>query len=684
MVILSASELNKAYGTEVILEDVSFHIERGDKVGIIGPNGAGKSTLLNILSGDIKPDSGTFFIAKDTTVGFLRQRDNFDESKTVIEEAYSVFGDLIRMEKEINDISERINGEVDGAATADPAADSAASADPAAGRAISTDGAAGSDGTAAGKSHEQLAKRLSDLQEEFAARGGYTYRSEVQGVLNSMAFGESKYGQKAGTLSGGERTRLALALLLLRKPDILFLDEPTNYLDIGTLKWLETYLKGYKGTIVVVSHDRYFLDRIVDHIFEISNHKMTCYEGNYTEFAEKKRAAREAEMRAYTKQQDEIKREEDLIRRYKERGTEKLAKRAASREKRLAHVEVLDRPENEKRPMKIHFRQQIKSGNDVLYGEDIGEYFQAPDGKTRTLFRGVNFDIKRGERVCIVGANGIGKTTLLKIITEQIRPSEGYLKIGMNVEFGYYDQGQQLLNDNSTVMDEVHDEFREYKDAEIRGILGRFLFTGDMVFRTVGQLSGGEKARLSLLKLMLSEANVLILDEPTNHLDIESKEAFEDALLDYPGTVLTVTHDRYFLNKIPDRILELEQDGLKEYLGKYDYYVEKKAELSSGKAYLRQMNEAGEAKVSRDAPVSAQEERMMKKKQEAEDRRREREKMRLEQTIETLEKKISETEAAMCSPELLSDPIKLSEMGQKLEEMKKRLTETYDAWGEFI
>ena len=648
MVILSASELNKAYGTEVILEDVSFHIEKGDKVGVIGPNGAGKSTLLNILSGDIKPDSGTFFIAKDTTVGFLRQRDNFDESKTVIEEAYAVFGDLIRMEKEINETSERISRESDADA------------------------------------HERLARQLSDLQEEFAARGGYTYRSEIQGVLNSMAFGESKYDQKAGTLSGGERTRLALALLLLRKPDILFLDEPTNYLDIGTLKWLESYLKGYKGTIVVVSHDRYFLDRIVDHIFEISNHRMTCCEANYTEFAEKKKADREAEMRAYTKQQDEIKRQEDIIRRYKERGTEKLAKRAASREKRLSHIEVLSKPESEKRPMKIHFRQQIKSGNDVLYGEDLGEYFPGPDGRTRTLFRGVNFDIKRGERVCIVGANGIGKTTLLKIIPDQIQPSEGYLKIGMNVEFGYYDQGQQLLNDSNTVMDEVHDEFRGYKDVEIRSILGRFLFTGDMVFRTVGQLSGGEKARLSLLKLMLGEANVLILDEPTNHLDIESKEAFEDALLDYPGTVLTVTHDRYFLNKIPDRILELEQDGLKEYLGKYDYYVEKKAELSSGKAYLKQMNEAGEAGVTDEAPVSAQEERRLKKTREAEERRREREKTRLEQTIESLEKQIAETEAEMCSQELLSDPIRLAEMGQKLEEMKKRLTETYDAWGEFL
>lgn len=641
MIILSASDICKSYGTEVILENISFHINAGDRVGIVGANGAGKSTLLNIISGQMKADSGNCFVGKDTTIGYLRQRDNFDDDLTVIEEVNNIFTDMVAMEEEILRLNEEIAKETN--------PDSA----------------------------KPLWNRLNALQHEFEIKGGYTYKSEISGVLTSMAFGEEYYNQSTGSLSGGERTRLALACLLLRKPDILFLDEPTNHLDIGTLKWLEQYLKAYKGTIVVISHDRYFLDQTVNHIFEIHNHHIDCYSGNYSEYMVKKHAARDAQLKAYENQLTKIKREEDLIRRFKERGTEKLAKRAASREKRLAHLELLDRPESEKKPIKVDFNQNLKSGNDVLFAENLAAGYD-----NRRLFEHASFDVKRGEKICVVGANGVGKSTLLKIIMEELTPKDGFLKIGHNVEIGYYDQGQQLLDDSLTVMDEIHNTFRGYTDGEVRGLLGRFLFTDDMVFRNVGSLSGGEKARLALLKLMLSGSNLLLLDEPTNHLDIESKEAFEEALMDYPGTVITVTHDRYFLNRIPDRIFELEPNGIKNYLGKYDYYMEKKAEIESSKAYLRNILNGDEERVAKAGTLSSAQERELKKKKEAEDRRRAREKDRLENLIETLEARISDMEAKMCEPEYLSDHVKLAEMSKKLSDMKTELDDTYDKWAE--
>ena len=641
MIILSASDICKSYGTEVILENISFHINAGDRVGIVGANGAGKSTLLNIISGQMKADSGNCFVGKDTTIGYLRQRDNFDDDLTVIEEVNNIFTDMVAMEEEILRLNEEIAKETNPDAA------------------------------------KHLWNRLNALQHEFEIKGGYTYKSEISGVLTSMAFGEEYYNQSTGSLSGGERTRLALACLLLRKPDILFLDEPTNHLDIGTLKWLEQYLKAYKGTIVVISHDRYFLDQTVNHIFEIHNHHIDCYSGNYSEYMVKKHAARDAQLKAYENQQTKIKREEDLIRRFKERGTEKLAKRAASREKRLAHLELLDRPESEKKPIKVDFNQNLKSGNDVLLAENLAAGYD-----NRRLFEHASFDVKRGEKICVVGANGVGKSTLLKIIMEELTPKDGFLKIGHNVEIGYYDQGQQLLDDSLTVMDEIHNTFRGYTDGEVRGLLGRFLFTDDMVFRNVGSLSGGEKARLALLKLMLSGSNLLLLDEPTNHLDIESKEAFEEALMDYPGTVITVTHDRYFLNRIPDRIFELEPNGIKNYLGKYDYYMEKKAEIESSKAYLRNILNGDEERVAKAGTLSSAQERELKKKKEAEDRRRAREKERLENLIETLEARISDMEAKMCEPEYLSDHVKLAEMSKKLSDMKTELDDTYDKWAE--
>ena len=659
MIVLSAKDITKSYGVDVILDKISFHINEGDRVGIVGANGAGKTTLLNILSGELQADEGQFFLSQSSTIGYLKQKNNFDSDSTVLEEVEKIFKPIADMEQEMTELSLQI-GEL---------------------------------GAAAGC----LMNRYAQLQDTFKNQGGYSYKSEMTGILNSMAFGEEYYDKKISTLSGGERTRLALACLLLEKPDILFLDEPTNHLDIGTLKWLEQYLKSYKGTIVMVSHDRYFLDQMTNRIFEVEHHRLKCYEGNYSQFAEKKKALREAEMRAYNKQQTEIRRQEDMIRRFKERGTEKLAKRAASREKRLEHMERLQRPEAETGKMKIRFRQEYQSGNDVLLGENLAKSFGFGVSR-RELFSHVSFDIKRGERICIVGPNGVGKTTLLRILMEEISPTEGYLKIGHNVKFGYYDQGQMLLNDAATVIDEVHDSYRLYKDAEIRAILGRFLFKNDQVFLQVGSLSGGEKARLALLKLRMSGANVLVLDEPTNHLDIDSKEVFEEALLDYPGTVIVVSHDRYFLNRIPTRILELQKDGLTEYLGKYDYYVEKKAALESGKKYLKELGSSAgsvsvgtsqetgrtagsdEALAGEEKPLNAAEERALKKQKEAKERRAAREKEKLENLIQQCEQSIAENEAEMCREENLSNHQYLTELDKKNAELRVKLDEAYEKW----
>lgn len=662
MIVLSAKDIGKTYGVDTIIENVSFHINQGDRVGIVGANGVGKTTLLNILTGELSHDSGEIYISQNTTIGYLKQKDQFSSESTVIEEVEKIFVDMRAMEQEMDELSHRIS-EV-------------------------------------GEDSEALMERYSRLQDLYKNRGGYTYKSEMNGVLNSMAFGPEFYDKKISTLSGGERTRLALACLLLSKPDLLFLDEPTNHLDIGTLKWLEQYLKGYRGTIVIVSHDRYFLDQMANRIFEVEHHRLHCYDGNYSQYAEKKRNLREAEMRAYNKQQTEIRRQEDMIRRFRQHGTEKLAKRAASREKRLESMERLERPEAALGKMKIHFRQEYQSGNDVVYAENLSKSFGFGAAR-KELFHGVGFDIKRGERICIVGPNGVGKTTLLRMIMEELSPESGYIKIGHNVKFGYYDQGQLLLNNSATVMDEVHDSYRLYKDSEIRSILGRFLFKNDQVFLQVGSLSGGEKARLSLLKLMMSGANVLILDEPTNHLDIDSKEVFEEALMDYPGTVIVVSHDRYFLNKIPTRILELDKDGMTEYLGTYDYYVEKKSSIDSGKKYLAELSASGKNAVpgkaaGRDSEgnshegsgenqrqqLSSAEERALKKQKEAEERRLKREKERLEALIAELEEKIAANESEMCREENLSNHQYLSRLDEENRQFREELDEAYEKWME--
>ncbi len=654
MIVLSAKDLTKAYGTDVILDKVSFHINKGERVGIIGVNGAGKTTLLKILTGELSCEEGEFFVSSDTNIGYLKQDGGFDSEKTVMEEVENIFGDFHRMEEEMEKLLQQIEK-------------------------LTGEESSGNDDES-----RRLLERYDALQEEFKGKGGYSYRSEMMGILSSMAFGEDSYHKKISTLSGGEKTRLALACLLMKKPDILLLDEPTNHLDIGTLKWLEQYLKSYKGTIILVSHDRYFLDETVTRIFEVENHKLSIYEGNYSFYATERKRRREAEMRRYENQQKEIRRQEDMIRRFKERGTEKLAKRAASREKRLAAMEIVDRPDGEHGRMKISFRTDFQSGRDVLEAQDISKSFGYGAGRTE-LFRHVNLDIKRGERVCIVGANGIGKTTLMRILMGELSCNTGRIKIGYNVKFGYYDQGQQLLNGANTVIEEVRDSYGLYSDGEIRNILGRFMFRGEEVFLKVGALSGGEKARLSLLKLMMSGANVLMLDEPTNHLDIESKEVFEEALLEFPGTSIIVSHDRYFLNRIPTRIMELTSDGIENYLGTYDYYVEKKQQqVQSGKKYLEEMQEGrkggAEQEKAAETTMSSSERRRLQKEKEAEERRLRRHQEALEKEIKDIEEEIGKLEAELGRQEVVTDHVKLAEIGKLLAEKKDELDDRYEKW----
>lgn len=640
MIVLSASNLTKVYGTDVILEGADFHVNNGDRIGLVGRNGAGKTTLLNMITGELTPDDGQVFVPADLKIGYLKQRDNFKSDDTVIEAINRIFEPLQKLEEEI---------------------------------------ARAADMIAQNPHDESLINRLDQLNQRYERQGGYTYKSEVTGILNSMAFSEDFYDKKIDTLSGGERTRLALAALLLEKPDLLILDEPTNHLDIGMLKWLEQYLASYKGSIIIVSHDRYFLDRCTSRIFEIEHHKLKAYDGNYSAFAEKKRQLREAELRAYSNQQREIARQEAMIRRMKERGTEKLAKRAQSREKRLEHVQKLDAPKIQEGKIKISFNQDFQSGSDVITADNLSKSFGFGKDR-RLLFENVNMDIKRGEKICIVGPNGVGKTTLLKIILQELQPDEGRLKIGHNVTFGYYDQGQQLLNPSNTVLGEMKETYRMYTDTQMRSLLGRFLFKNDDVFLKVQDLSGGEKARLALLKLMLGGANTLLLDEPTNHMDIESKEVFEEALSEFPGTAIVISHDRYFLQKIPDRILELTSEGITEYLGKYDYYVEKKEQISSGKKYLAEMSgsKSDEKSKTSEDELSSEERRRLNKQIEAQQRRAAREKQALEEQLIRFEEEIKDIETKMCSEENISDYELLEQLGKGLEELKSRYEEAFE------
>ena len=644
MLIITGKDISKAYGPDIIFEDVCFGLEKGDRVGIVGANGTGKTTLLGIIAGDIEATSGNLYIRNDFNIGYLRQQNQFGGSGTVRSQAEKSFTHLFEMEKKL----ERLQ-----LAIADHESES----------------------------FERDLEEYTRLIEEYERKGGYTYKSELGAMLTHMGFDEEAQNKEISKLSGGERTRLALSCLLLSKPDVLMLDEPTNHLDLHMLEWLEAYLDNYKGTIMVVSHDRYFLDRITNKIFDLGGGTLEAYTGNYSTFLVKREEHLEAMRREYEKQQAEIARQEDMIRRFRQHGTEHLAKRAASREKRLAMMEIKEKPKLKQNRMKLSFEADFKSGGEVIEAEDLSKSYGS-----RKLFDNAGLLIRKGERVCIIGDNGIGKTTLLKILMGLEKPDNGYLRIGYNVNFGYYDQGQLLLDENETVLGEMKNAYHLYTDTEMRSLLGRFLFTGDDVFKQVKDLSGGEKAKLSLLKLMLSGANTLVLDEPTNHLDIESKEIVEEALMEFEGTLLIVSHDRYLLNTIPDRILELTEHGLVEYKGKFDYYLEK-----SGRSVSRSETEAtavtaksgrDELELTRKLVTDSEAERKAKKQNEAEERRRQRRAESVENRIHEIETELADIQDEMSLPENAANPEWMHEKASKMAELEAEVTALYDEWME--
>lgn len=641
MLVMSANGISKSYGIDGVLENVSFSVDKGDRIGIVGPNGAGKTTLLGIIAGETAPSSGSVYVRNECSLGYLKQSGHFDAKGTVIEEAEKSFEHLFRMEKEIEGLTAAI-----------------------------------SDHTSA--NFDRNLEKYTALMEEFEKAGGYTFKSELGAVLRHMGFNEEMQQKKVETLSGGERTRLALACMLLKKPDILLLDEPTNHLDLSMLEWLEKYLMSYNGTIMVVSHDRYFLDRLVGRIFDMEDGELVDYKGNYSEFLVKKAERLEVMRREYEKQQKEIAKQEEIIRRFKQHGTEHLVKRAQSREKRLAMLEIKDKPKLRRSKLKLDFDANYKSGNDVIIAEDLCKSFGE-----RKLFEGVSLDIKKGETIAIIGDNGIGKTTLLKILIGEEKADDGYLKIGYNVDFGYYDQGQLLLDDEETVLGEMKNAYHLYTDTEMRSLLGRFLFFGDDVFKKVKSLSGGEKAKLSMLKLMLSGANTIVLDEPTNHLDIESKEVVEDAIAEFEGTMIIVSHDRYLLSRLPDRILELTPEGIVEYKGKFDYYLEKNEAAKASddtpeeKAYVEKFF----AEAAGLGPVTnAERERQLKKQQEADERRLNRRLKELEEKIAGLEEELDWVQEMMCIEENATNPEYMKEASKKYDEIRNELDSLYDEY----
>lgn len=644
MLIITGKDISKAYGTDIIFEDVCFGVEKGDRVGIVGANGTGKTTLLGIIAGEIEATSGNLYIRNDLNIGYLRQQNQFGGSGTVRSQAEKSFTNLFEMEKKL----ERLQ-----LAIADHESES----------------------------FERDLEEYTRLIEEYERKGGYTYKSELGAMLTHMGFDEEAQNKEISKLSGGERTRLALSCLLLSKPDVLMLDEPTNHLDLHMLEWLEAYLDNYKGTIMVVSHDRYFLDRITNRIFDLGGGTLEAYTGNYSTFLVKREEHLEAMRREYEKQQAEIARQEDMIRRFRQHGTEHLAKRAASREKRLAMMEIKEKPKLKQNRMKLSFEADFKSGGEVIEAEDLSKSYGS-----RKLFDHAGLLIRKGERVCIIGDNGIGKTTLLKILMGLEKPDNGYLRIGYNVNFGYYDQGQLLLDENETVLGEMKNAYHLYTDTEMRLLLGRFLFTGDDVFKQVKDLSGGEKAKLSLLKLMLSGANTLVLDEPTNHLDIESKEIVEEALMEFEGTLLIVSHDRYLLNTIPDRILELTEHGLVEYKGKFDYYLEKtgrSVSLSETEATaVTAKSGRDELELTRKLVTDSEAERKAKKQNEAEERRRQRRAESVENRIHEIETELADIQDEMSLPENAANPEWMHEKASKMAELEAEVTALYDEWME--
>ncbi len=637
--ILSCQNISKAFNEKNILKNVSFHIEDYDKAAIVGINGAGKTTLLKIIVGDMQPDEGIVTLSKDKTFGYLAQHQSVDTENTIYEELLTVKQELITLETRIRETELQMKA-VDG------------------------------------KELERLMELYSQLTHRFESDGGYSYRSELTGVLKGLGFTEEEFDKPVSTLSGGQKTRVALGKLLLLRPDLIMLDEPTNHLDMSSITWLETYLMNYKGAVIIVSHDRYFLDRIANKIIEIDQTRASIFIGNYSSYAQKKEQLRAAEWKAYLNQQREIKHQEAVITKLKSFNREKSVKRAESREKMLDKIERIEKPTEANTDMHISLEPKYTSGNDVLHVENLSKSFAS-----LSLFQDIGFDIKKGEHVAIIGDNGTGKTTILKIINGLLPADSGSLRLGTNVHIGYYDQEHHVLHMEKTLFEEISDEYPSLNNTEIRNTLAAFLFTGEDVFKQIKTLSGGERGRVSLAKLMLSESNFLILDEPTNHLDITSKEILEDALNGYTGTVLYVSHDRYFINRTASRILELSGHTLTNYLGNYDYYLEKKQQL----ALSSQMADgspssapvpSGTGEKESAAKLNWKEQKELQAKQ----RKRENELKRLEERIENLEQRDAEIDGEMSRPEVCTDVAKLQELSREKEGIAAELEQLMERW----
>lgn len=632
--ILSCQNLSKAFNEKPILKDVSFHIEEHDKAAIVGINGVGKTTLLRIIVGELPADSGIVTLKKEASFGYLAQNQNVNSENTIYEELLSVKAPVIAMEKQLREMEEKMH-------------------------------------TVNGSELDSLMENYARLNHQFELENGYAYQSEIGGVLKGLGFAEEDFGKQISTLSGGQKTRVALSKLLLKKPELIILDEPTNHLDLNAIAWLENYLLNYKGAVLTVSHDRYFLDRFAGKIIEIDQTKATTFLGNYTAYAAKKEILRTAARNAYLNQQQEIRHQEAVIEKLKSFNREKSIKRAESREKMLNKIEVLEKPTETRADIHMTLTPRCQSGNDVLHIEHLAKSFD-----DLSLFQDISMDIKRGEHVAIIGDNGTGKTTILKIINDLVPADSGTITLGTNVHIGYYDQEHHVLHPDKTLFDEISDEYPSLTGTQIRNTLAAFLFTGDDVFKLIRDLSGGERGRVSLAKLMLSESNFLILDEPTNHLDIASKEILEDAVNAYEGTVLYVSHDRYFINRTASRILELSDGQLTGFLGNYDYYLEKKTgDLPNGDLAVK--NTVSKAPAP---PSEGMQDWKAQKEQQAKQRKKENDIRKCEEEIAKLEEKDKQLDNEMALPENATNVAKLQELTKEKESISARLEELYEKW----
>lgn len=634
--ILACQNISKAFGTDEIIQHASFHIEEYEKAAIVGINGAGKTTLLRIIMGELEADSGEVVLAKNKTIGYLPQNPDIEGNRTIYEEVLSAKEELISMQETLVSMEKKMSS-LDGSEL------------------------------------EAFLDSYNRLNLEFERQGGLSYKSEITGVLKGLGFMEEEFGKHMQELSGGQRTRVCLGKLLVTKPDVILLDEPTNHLDIGSITWLETFLLNYKGAVVIVCHDRYFLDRVVHKVVELDRHQVSVFLGNYSDYAVKKAQVREAQLKQYYNQQREIKHQEEVIAKLKSFNREKSIKRAESREKMLDKIERLEKPVEENTDIHLNLEPRIVSGNDVLRVEQLAKSYPG-----QLLFSDISFEIKRGERVALIGDNGTGKTTILKIINEMAEADAGTLTLGTNVHIGYYDQEHQVLHMEKTLVEEISDEYPSLTNTEIRNVLAAFLFTGDEVFKRISDLSGGERGRVSLAKLMLSEANFLILDEPTNHLDITSKEILEQALNRYKGTVLFVSHDRYFINKTATRILNLTGQTLVNYIGNYDYYLEKCRELTN----IYVPGQQGD--VQPETESAGKMDWKQRKEEQARLRKLENDRKKTEAAIEETEQRISELEEAFADSEVATNSAKLQELHQEYERKQQELEALYEKWGELM